>query len=128
MNSNSVTAPRRKAPELKSVESREWGEDKSPAPDYLFLIPTTHYAQLTRPQTAGARRQKHAADHEGDEDGRRGKAPPRAGASGRRASVHEEDDADSGRRGPPRAGLQRPAAHRTSTRRRRRPRTPDPLA
>src|SRR5262252_8351781 len=104
MNSSSATAPRRRAWELKSTGSGEWGigsgEHSSlplPTPDSPF---PTHYAKLTRPQTAGARRQEHAADHEGDENGRRGQASPRAGARSRRAPLHAEDDADSGRRGP----------------------------
>src|SRR5262245_34968639 len=107
MNSNSATAPRRRAPELKRSRIADCGFKKRAIrnPQSAIRNPqsATNYAKLTRPKTAGARRQKHAADHEGDEDGRRGQASPRAGARGRRAPLHAEDDADSGRRGPPSA-------------------------
>src|SRR5262247_3378422 len=98
MNSSSATLPRRRAPELKRLRIADLRSDQSAIRNPQSAI---NYAKLTRPQTAGARRQEHAADHESDEDGRRGQASPRAGARGRRAPLYAEDDADSERCGPP---------------------------
>ena len=44
-----------------------------------------------RPPSADPRGQEHAADHQGDEDGRRVKAAPRAGAGHERAAVRRAD-------------------------------------
>ena len=76
------------------------------------------HAVTDRPPAPRPRGEEHAADHEGDEDGRRVEAAPRAGAHHERAALRRADAARAGERRVARRSVDPPAADRPRARRR----------